>query len=280
MAQEHTSIDNGLYPVDCSIVRDLIPSYVDRICSESSEKLVSSHIKKCEECKKYLEVLKYDELSAEKLNHGEIDFMKKIKRKSVGNYISYAILITAMAALYVLHDKMTGVFMRQWQGMLLIPAFLFGAYIMQKDYVRDYAADKAAVALDFLSAALLAYPVVVMYMALSWCGSGDFPTGLEAAALGPYVNTRIVAAAVLESLLFTGSVVSSQIRGKLNLGMQVMTMTGTCIGYTYSGMLRNLDHMEGFTQLAAGIVISYLSVGAVCGILLYLLYRRLRKKEK
>ena len=39
----------------CDIVMDLLPLYVDGVCSEESKKIVEEHLKHCEECKQFLE---------------------------------------------------------------------------------------------------------------------------------------------------------------------------------------------------------------------------------
>ena len=41
--------------ITCDIIRDLLPSYVDHICSEDSCNLIQSHIQHCEACKRELE---------------------------------------------------------------------------------------------------------------------------------------------------------------------------------------------------------------------------------
>ena len=37
--------------MNCNIIKDLLPSYIDDICSEDTVKLVEEHIQHCEECK-------------------------------------------------------------------------------------------------------------------------------------------------------------------------------------------------------------------------------------
>ena len=41
--------------MNCNVVKDLIPLYIDGCCSEESQKLVDEHIKNCAACKKLLE---------------------------------------------------------------------------------------------------------------------------------------------------------------------------------------------------------------------------------
>lgn len=44
--------------MDCKIINDLIPLYIDGCCSEESKKAVNEHIEKCSSCKKLLEDMK------------------------------------------------------------------------------------------------------------------------------------------------------------------------------------------------------------------------------
>lgn len=37
--------------MNCDIIRDLIPSYVDEMCSEAAKICVESHIEDCSECR-------------------------------------------------------------------------------------------------------------------------------------------------------------------------------------------------------------------------------------
>ena len=41
--------------MDCNVVKDLIPLYVDKCCSEESAKIVEKHTESCEECKKFFD---------------------------------------------------------------------------------------------------------------------------------------------------------------------------------------------------------------------------------
>ena len=44
--------------MNCNIVKDLIPLYIDGCCSEESEKVVEEHIRDCGDCKRLLEDMK------------------------------------------------------------------------------------------------------------------------------------------------------------------------------------------------------------------------------
>lgn len=45
---------------DCDIFKDLLPLYLDDVCSESSCKYIEDHVKECENCRSMLQELKND----------------------------------------------------------------------------------------------------------------------------------------------------------------------------------------------------------------------------
>ncbi|TKI53623.1 hypothetical protein FC756_23015 [Lysinibacillus mangiferihumi] len=44
--------------MNCNIIKDLLPSYIDEICSEETAKAVEKHIEHCEECQRSLQMMK------------------------------------------------------------------------------------------------------------------------------------------------------------------------------------------------------------------------------
>ena len=77
----------------CEIIRDLIPLYLDKVCSEDSRKLVEEHLAECSECRKYMKELeteleavkqkKEEDLDEKRLLQEGAERMKEIGRKSI-----------------------------------------------------------------------------------------------------------------------------------------------------------------------------------------------------
>ncbi|MFJ7972930.1 zf-HC2 domain-containing protein [Psychrobacillus sp. NPDC096389] len=57
---------------ECEIVRDLLPSYIDKLCSKSSENFVSTHLEYCTECKSF-----YNQMLLELNMEDEIEIMER-----------------------------------------------------------------------------------------------------------------------------------------------------------------------------------------------------------
>ncbi len=60
--------------VKCTIIQDLLPLYVDKVCSSDSAELVKNHLQSCTECKKI-----YDEMTADL--EGELPCQSRRKKR-------------------------------------------------------------------------------------------------------------------------------------------------------------------------------------------------------
>ncbi|MGM9951186.1 MAG: zf-HC2 domain-containing protein [Lysinibacillus sp.] len=93
--------------MNCNIMKDLIPSYIDGICSEETTELVEDHIRHCKTCHDYLNMMQqqpvYVQEIPEKVEKAIKPF-KKINRKryiQVFAAIAITFMITTIGALVV-----------------------------------------------------------------------------------------------------------------------------------------------------------------------------------
>lgn len=45
--------------ISCNVIKDLIPIYVDDICSEETKKMVEEHVQNCKGCRDFLQLMKF-----------------------------------------------------------------------------------------------------------------------------------------------------------------------------------------------------------------------------
>ena len=91
---------------DCGIIRDLLPLYVDDICSEKSRELVEEHLQECAECGDLLKKLRKTEIESDLRNEKEsvISYgLRKFKQLSArtGITVSGLLLIPVITLLAV-----------------------------------------------------------------------------------------------------------------------------------------------------------------------------------
>lgn len=79
--------------LNCDIVRDLLPSYVDKLTSETTNEAVNEHLKECTECSEVLQRMKEPEKTGSEPK-AEVNYLKKIRRRSLQKgFIVCAVLV-------------------------------------------------------------------------------------------------------------------------------------------------------------------------------------------
>ena len=92
--------------LDCDVIRDLMPLYMEKLASEKSCELVEEHIKECESCKRKLEEMREPK---EKMIHN-VEPLKEFRRKmkmhnrllvTLTAFVTFSILTIVEGALNV-----------------------------------------------------------------------------------------------------------------------------------------------------------------------------------
>ena len=116
--------------VNCDIVRDLLPSYLDGICSESSRKAVEQHTSECRECRASLERLKNVETEAGESVREEIDFLKKVKRYRVRKSVVGAGLFFGFLFILMLSRPEFHGGIESWLLYGMLPLLMVGSWML------------------------------------------------------------------------------------------------------------------------------------------------------
>ena len=118
--------------IPCNVNKDLLPLYVDNVCSEESRSMVEEHLAGCEECQGYYDALregipeekiaeeKEELLSEEKMREAEVSVIKGAKKEISKNQGRKIAVVTAgfIFLIFVL-EGLTGSYMG-WLGKLPI----------------------------------------------------------------------------------------------------------------------------------------------------------------
>lgn len=95
----------------CEIIRDLLPSYIEGLTSEESNRAIEDHLKNCPDCSKYLEEMrgKVDAPEIEMVDAKEIRPFKKLKKrtwKAIGATVLICLLLFGGTSYYYGHEWM------------------------------------------------------------------------------------------------------------------------------------------------------------------------------
>ena len=125
--------------MNCNIVKDLIPLYIDGCCSEESEKIVKEHIDTCDKCKKLFEDMNSatDVVTISKApkTFSKLNDWKASVLQSVLMFLSFA-LITIGVALEA--KTPSGLMNGFWAVNLVIPATGFMLSLANWYFVKIY----------------------------------------------------------------------------------------------------------------------------------------------
>ena len=168
--------------MDCNVIMDLLPLYVDECCSEESERLVAEHLEACESCRKiYDQMRETCQTYAEKPNSVKLHRVSDWKAsvlQSVMLFVSFAIITLGV----ILEGSTpTGKTNGLWAVALIIPATGYLLSLANWFFVRVYKSRKmfsygSCVAtltitlLGYVRATLHYAGGIVMSSPLVWCG--------------------------------------------------------------------------------------------------------------
>ena len=89
------------YP--CDVIRDLLPLYVDEVCSLESKKMIEEHLKECSECKAYMESMsddapkeKIDPINESRKASSFLNIKRKIQRKQILTSVITVLIIICL----------------------------------------------------------------------------------------------------------------------------------------------------------------------------------------
>ncbi|SUN62481.1 membrane protein [Streptococcus dysgalactiae subsp. equisimilis] len=92
--------------ISCKIIEDLLPLYIDDVCSEESRRIVDEHLSECSKCSETLKQMKKENLPMEniELNLTEADpirnlskeWHKKLKKSMFKGVISTLLIVGAV----------------------------------------------------------------------------------------------------------------------------------------------------------------------------------------
>lgn len=93
--------------ISCDIIKDLLPSYIDKTSSESSNKLIKEHLQKCKSCSMVLSDMSKDVDSEIIFNQKEqIDYLKGFRRDKIMSIIkAILIFIIIILSLFLVFQK-------------------------------------------------------------------------------------------------------------------------------------------------------------------------------
>ncbi|MCI7130932.1 MAG: zf-HC2 domain-containing protein [Lachnospiraceae bacterium] len=93
----------------CGIIKDLLPLYVDHVCSDDSKELIDEHLLECENCKSYFKLLRESQ-DVEAVAYDEEKESRKVKMMlRMRKKLLFRNIMVAMITVFILGGACTSV---------------------------------------------------------------------------------------------------------------------------------------------------------------------------
>lgn len=259
---------------ECDIIKDLLPSYVDEICSEASKVWVEEHLAECEECRASAGVMKNTEISAKRLEQESLDAGRKVIRQNLRRSIFSFGLSLLMGLLLVVSFF--------WDNgqipILMLPVCMAMTWLVSRNQTKKRAWDKwdgIALAVAVVSAG---YGVAFMFYSFLQVTKGATVFGLEVAKIGPFLNNQMVAVTVLCFGLYLVQIVRTIKQGRMGSVVTNVCLTGMFLMLSYCVLMRQLLDVHMAWMSLQTITWVTLAIGTV-GIIIFAIIDKLGKNN-
>lgn len=187
---------------ECNITRDLLPLYIEELCSEDSREYVEEHLKQCSECTSTYEYLKYTDLCISATEKREISSFKKLERYISGkiliNYFLFLIAIAIGVVILIFNTNKTA----YTTYYLLMPLTMLATGFTFSHTPYEQPAAKRFNILLIIQVLLLLYSIFIMFYAIYAVMSDTLPFSLQPYDVGPLVSTQFKINILLSLIIF------------------------------------------------------------------------------
>lgn len=229
--------------ISCNVVKDLLASYLDGVCSEESGKLVEEHLRECASCRQFVEQIREKDMGADAI---KVDFFKRARRSMklgiwMGGILAVALMIISYLRMGMLNLALY---------YIAMPLLMLTGVLLSADGGEASTAKKGwkEWIIPALGLVLVCAALFLQVMSCVWL-SGTLPLPCPQAEVGPWLERRNICIALLSLSLFGAAYV--WLRGKG--GVFVISQNFACLGMSLVLSCNSLlYHMQEMPMVLGG----------------------------
>jgi len=251
--------------MNCDIVQDLIPSYVDEICSEATRQCVEEHIKECRECRKMVALCRNNSVSAGKLEQKSLDGLKKIKQlDGLKDKVCYGIILFLLIY-FLLLLNFGG---QYYEIFYALPGIFIACVCLEllagKGYKAKTSLGKTAYILGAVSVAADGYLIGLMYYLVK-IAENDVKTvfGMEVTEFGPFMLRQVSVCFCIQLFSWLYHLYGIMKKDRNGKWLMCLNLTGCFLALQLGQLLFNLVGALDFRQNIVQAIVVNFAIGAV-----------------
>lgn len=258
----------------CNIIKDLLPSYMEDICSEDTKEFVENHLDGCEKCRALAEMMKKSTLVSERAEQKEIDYMKKLKRHIVNrNVMSFGLLLGFLVlgiVIIMVHYGDIPIAL----SYIIMPALMLASHIILSDYTVKEKKTKQKIVMGITAAVLIGYSTALEFLCLQWVQKESYPFGLQVYEIGPFLYGQFLAVVIVLAVIFASALVFHIKTGISYENLMNACVLGCSVNLVFISLLKRLDTLESFAEIRNQTFCSIWAEGLLIMGILYLLNKK------
>ena len=229
---------------NCNIIKDLLPSYLDEICSKESRHLIEEHFKECENCQKLYERNKLELLHSGTITSKEIDYFKTIR----GNVTKKnAALLFIIGILFLIQLYFNFQIYRFSSGITMYVNYIFPILIagtlfaILPDYTEQPVSNKIKLPILGIEFAAMTYIFVLLIFVGHHLLNGTIPFGIQTEEIGPFLIIQLLVLCMFFIFTFIASLLLSLRKKAICPAICFVPLGGCSLMFEYRSILHEFD---------------------------------------
>ena len=261
--------------ISCEIIQDLIPSYVDEVCSIATKACVEEHLKECSSCRKQHDVYRNMEISNDEWEKKQIDGFKKINSRMKATNRFSIILISLLVVLGIYTFYSNTAFLSAFIFYLLLPICMVGLYVFSNKNPYPSTPSRVDYIISVATVLITLFATGFMLLAITQIAADKNAFFIAPEKLGPFLHGLWVISFILLLLSFIYLLRRMTHSGIYTKSLICLPITGMFLLMTYVTLLRDLTFMENFYR----IFLQHTMILITIGLFGSLIFWRIRPKN-
>lgn len=265
--------------INCNIIKDLLPSYMEDICSEDSRELVEEHLNECRECQNLMEMMTATEIVSEKTGDRQIDYMKKIRQDyTKKNIISFGLLVVCLIMGIMMRlNSYRLVYINLYYCYVFVPIVMTGIYLILSGRWIKGERTKWELVMGGIGSLLIIYCIALRFAAVYYVKGleeGAFLTGVSPDKIGIFFHWQLLFMIGIQIVMMIVDIIASfKTRIFHGILMDIHGM-GACLAFAFCLILSKLTTLEEFKELWNRSFLIVLVEGILMAVIVMVLKRK------
>lgn len=244
--------------MNCDIISDLVPSYLDGICTKATKQCVEEHLKSCDKCRQLVTFYREQSLSGKNMEQKGVDGLKKIKSLLKFQRLAYYLTLGGilLLILWMLLVKkfyyFTGSVLPILHVVCICATLISGIGHKGKKGpgVTDYLSGAVSLGIDIY------FTVIFFHLVSRIHGEAETVFGMSLHEIGPFLEKQIIAAIILQGILIVRTLNNILHRERACNWLLCLNLSGIFLVLRFNLWMYMMSERETLLRVIVSITVS------------------------